>query len=112
MGAKALREVTVVADVAQSRETPVAFSNISVAKLEEELASQDLPMVLNSTPGVYATQQGGGDGDAREIASWVCRSVVARILRNAHERSLGAVSVQERRHLCARAAHRGRAGRV
>lgn len=65
MGAKALREVTVVADVAQSRETPVAFSNISVAKLEEELASQDLPMVLNSTPGVYATQQGGGDGDAR-----------------------------------------------
>ena len=22
-------------------------------------------MVLNSTPGVYATQQGGGDGDAR-----------------------------------------------
>ena len=60
-----LREVTVIADVAKTRETPVAFSNISVAKLEEELASQDLPMVMNSTPGVYATQQGGGDGDAR-----------------------------------------------
>ncbi|MDG2263627.1 MAG: TonB-dependent receptor plug domain-containing protein, partial [Flavobacteriales bacterium] len=30
-----------------------------------ELASQDIPMVLNSTPGVYATQSGGGDGDAR-----------------------------------------------
>ncbi|MCK4745454.1 MAG: TonB-dependent receptor plug domain-containing protein, partial [Bacteroidales bacterium] len=25
----------------------------------------DLPLILNSTPGVYATQQGGGDGDAR-----------------------------------------------
>ena len=35
-----LREVTVIADVAKTRETPVAFSNISVAKLEEELASQ------------------------------------------------------------------------
>ena len=29
------------------------------------MADQDLPMLLNSTPGVYATQQGGGDGDAR-----------------------------------------------
>ena len=34
-------------------------------KINEELASQDIPMVLNSTPGVYATQGGGGDGDAR-----------------------------------------------
>ena len=34
-------------------------------KINEELASQDIPMVLNSTPGVYATQTGGGDGDAR-----------------------------------------------
>ena len=41
------------------------FSNVSVKQLEEELASQDLPLVLNSTPGVYATSQGGGDGDAR-----------------------------------------------
>ena len=36
----------------------------SPLKLNEELASQDIPMVLNSTPGVYATQTGGGDGDA------------------------------------------------
>ncbi|RLD40630.1 MAG: TonB-dependent receptor, partial [Bacteroidetes bacterium] len=60
-----LKEVEIVADVAKSRETPVAFSTIKPAKLDEELASQDIPMVLNSTPGVYATQQGGGDGDAR-----------------------------------------------
>jgi len=62
---KALKEVEIVSDVARTRETPVAFSNIKPAKIEEELASQDLPMILNSTPGVYATQQGGGDGDAR-----------------------------------------------
>ncbi len=60
-----LKEVEIVADVAKSRETPVAFSTIKPATLDEELASQDIPMVLNSTPGVYATQQGGGDGDAR-----------------------------------------------
>ncbi len=60
-----LTEVVVVADIAIDRETPVAFSNVPQIKIEEELASQDLPMVLNSTPGVYATQQGGGDGDAR-----------------------------------------------
>lgn len=60
-----LNEVQVVADVAIDRKTPVAFSTIPLKKIDEELASQDIPMVLNSTPGVYATQQGGGDGDAR-----------------------------------------------
>lgn len=58
-------EVQIVADVAIARQTPIAFTNILPAKIEEELASQDIPMILNSTPGVYATQQGGGDGDAR-----------------------------------------------
>jgi hypothetical protein len=60
-----LNEVVVVADIAKERETPVAFSTIPSIKLKEELASQDLPMILNSTPGAYATQSGGGDGDAR-----------------------------------------------
>ena len=60
-----LNEVQVVADIAIDRETPVAFSTIPMKKISEELASQDIPMILNSTPGVYATQTGGGDGDAR-----------------------------------------------
>ncbi|MEY4936090.1 MAG: hypothetical protein RIS64_2449 [Bacteroidota bacterium] len=59
------KEVTVTADIARDRKTPVAFSNIPTLKLKEELAGQDLPMVLNSTPGAYATTRGGGDGDAR-----------------------------------------------
>ena len=62
---KKLSEVSVVADIAIDRKTPVAFSTINAEKIESELASQDIPMILNSTPGVYATQQGGGDGDAR-----------------------------------------------
>lgn len=62
---ESLSEAEVVADVARERETPVAFTNVLPAQIQEELGSQDLPMILNSTPGVYATQQGGGDGDAR-----------------------------------------------
>jgi len=60
-----LDEVSIVGDVARSRETPVAFTTLLPAKIEERLAGQDIPMLLNKTPGVYATQQGGGDGDAR-----------------------------------------------
>ena len=60
-----LNEVQVLVDLAKERETPVAFSSIPIKKISEELASQDIPMILNSTPGVYATQSGGGDGDAR-----------------------------------------------
>lgn len=60
-----LNEVEVVADVAKMRETPIAFSNIGAKQIQEELGTRDLPMVLNSTPGAYATQQGGGSGDAR-----------------------------------------------
>lgn len=60
-----LDEVEVVADIAKIRETPVAISTINAIQIKEELASRDIPMVLNSTPGVYATEQGGGSGDAR-----------------------------------------------
>jgi iron complex outermembrane recepter protein len=60
-----MKEVLVSADIAIDRKTPVAFSNIPTLKIKEELASQDIPMLLNSTPGAYATQSGGGDGDAR-----------------------------------------------
>jgi hypothetical protein len=60
-----LNEVQVVSDMAVDRETPVAYSNIEPAKIKEELSSQPIPMLLNSTPGVYASQQGGGAGDAR-----------------------------------------------
>jgi len=45
--------------------TPVAYTTVSKEELEVRLGSQDLPMALNTTPSVYATQQGGGAGDAR-----------------------------------------------
>ena len=43
-----LNEIQVVSDIARDRETPVAFSTIPIKKINEELASQDIPMVLNS----------------------------------------------------------------
>jgi Outer membrane cobalamin receptor protein len=60
-----LDEISIIGDVARSRETPVAFTTILPEQIEERLAGQDIPMILNKTPGVYASEQGGGDGDAR-----------------------------------------------
>ncbi len=60
-----LDEVEVVADIAKIRETPVAFSSISATKIQEELGGKDISMIANTTPGAYATSQGGGAGDSR-----------------------------------------------
>ena len=60
----ALSDVEVLASRA-SDNTPVAFTNVTKEEFETRLGSQDIPMILNTTPSVYATQQGGGAGDAR-----------------------------------------------
>jgi len=60
-----LAEIYIIADRAKERETPVAFSNVAKEEIEQQLGSRDLPLVMNSTPGVYATASGGGAGDAR-----------------------------------------------
>lgn len=57
--------VTVIADRAKERETPVAFSNVEKRGMEMRLGSRDIPLALNITPSVYATPQGGGAGDSR-----------------------------------------------
>ncbi|MYL05707.1 MAG: TonB-dependent receptor, partial [Gemmatimonadales bacterium] len=61
----AMNALEVFATRAQDRQTPVAFTNVSKAQIQNQLGSRDLPLVLNVTPSVYATQQGGGAGDAR-----------------------------------------------
>lgn len=63
--AKVMDDVVVKADAAKTRETPIAFSKLTAKQISEDLGTRDLPMVLNSTPGAYATEQGGGAGDAR-----------------------------------------------
>ena len=71
-----LQEAQVIADVAIERETPVAFSNIKPVQIQEELGSQPIPMILNTTPGVYATQAGSDDnGPSISIRGFKQRNV-------------------------------------
>jgi len=57
--------VTVISDRVKERETPVAFSNIDKKDIEFMLGSQDIPLAMNITPSVFATNQGSGAGDSR-----------------------------------------------
>ncbi len=60
-----LQEVMVVSSFARDRQTPVAISNISAETITERLGTQEFPQILQSTPSVYATRDGGGFGDGR-----------------------------------------------
>jgi len=62
--AGALDEIVVTAtSFAIGRKTPVAVSTVKAADIEAKLGNQEFPEILKSTPGVYATKQGGGYGD-------------------------------------------------
>ena len=63
-----LEEVVVssgVIDVAKERQTPVALSTVSAELISDRVGNQEFPEIMNNTPGVYATKQGGGYGDSR-----------------------------------------------
>lgn len=60
-----LSEVMVLASVAIQRKTPVALSTIDANLVTEKLGTQEFPEILQTTPGVYATKEGGGYGDSR-----------------------------------------------
>lgn len=60
-----LDAIEVFAERAVERRTPVAYTDIQKTQLQRQLGSRDIPMVLTTTPSVYATQQGGGAGDSR-----------------------------------------------
>ena len=60
-----LSEVEVIASIAIDRKTPIAVSSIGSTFIEEKASNQEFPELLKSTPGVYATKQGGGYGDSR-----------------------------------------------
>ncbi len=57
--------ISIFADRAKERETPVAFTNVQKQEMTARLGSRDIPLVLTTTPSVYATTGGGGAGDAR-----------------------------------------------
>jgi len=54
-----------VIDIAKVRETPIAVSTISASEIALKVGNMEFPEIMNKTPGVYATKQGGGYGDSR-----------------------------------------------
>jgi len=58
-------EVSVFASMAIQRKTPVALSTIDASLVEERIGTQELPEILERTPSIYATKEGGGYGDSR-----------------------------------------------
>lgn len=60
-----LQDVVVSQSVAKTRKTPVAVSTVDAPFIEAKLGGQEFPEVLKTTPGVWATKDGGGYGDAK-----------------------------------------------
>lgn len=60
-----LDDVVVTQSIARTRQTPVAVSQVNKAEIDLKLGTQELPEILNTTPGVWATKDGGGFGDAK-----------------------------------------------
>ncbi len=60
-----LKDVVITSSVAVARKTPVALSTVDPVYIEEKLGTQEFPEILKSTPGVYATKNGGGYGDSK-----------------------------------------------
>jgi iron complex outermembrane recepter protein len=60
-----VNEMKNFSDQAISGKTPVAFSELGKETITALLGSRDLPLVLNTTPSVYATADNGGAGESR-----------------------------------------------
>ena len=60
-----LVEVSVFANIAIDRKTPVPVANIQPEMIQNKLGMQEFPEIMKSTHGIYATKQGGAFGDSR-----------------------------------------------
>lgn len=60
-----LQDVVVTQSLARTRQTPVAVSQVNAMDIDLKLGTQELPEILKTTPGVWATKDGGGFGDAK-----------------------------------------------
>ena len=60
-----LNDVVITSSVAKTRVTPVAISEVNAATIDMKLGNQEFPEILKTTPGVWATKDGGGYGDSK-----------------------------------------------
>ena len=58
-------EMKTFSDQAIAGKTPVSFSEIGQETIAAELGSRDIPLIMNTTPSVYASADSGGAGDSR-----------------------------------------------
>lgn len=59
-----LEEVNILDGLAQEGISPLSFSQVKADKIQSELGDKPLPEILSFTPGVFASRDGGGSGDA------------------------------------------------
>jgi outer membrane receptor protein involved in Fe transport len=55
------KAITITANRAVERESPIAFSEISSAQLSEKYTTGDLPQLIQNIPGVFVTSAGLGE---------------------------------------------------
>ncbi len=64
-----LQEVVINAsgniDLVVDRKTPIAVSTVTAKEIALKAGNMEFPEIMNKTPSVYATKQGGGYGDSR-----------------------------------------------
>ncbi|MFZ4547734.1 MAG: TonB-dependent receptor [Bacteroidales bacterium] len=60
-----LNGINVISSFVTDRNTPIAISLIRSHTIEQKTGNQDYPEILKMTPGIYATKEGGGNGDDR-----------------------------------------------
>lgn len=65
IAANMLKDVVITQSIARTRKTPVAVSAVDAQTIDVKLGNQELPEVLKTTPGVWATKDGGGFGDSK-----------------------------------------------
>ena len=59
-----LSDITIYAQLANNRKTPIVSSTIKSIEIEEKIGASEFPMILKQTPGVHPNIQGGGWGDS------------------------------------------------
>lgn len=59
-----LQDITITGQMAVSRKTPVAVSQVTALDIEQKVVNGEFVEILKSTPGVHYNREGGGWGDA------------------------------------------------
>ncbi|MBN1155132.1 TonB-dependent receptor, partial [candidate division KSB1 bacterium] len=57
------KDITITANRAVERETPIAFNNVTGEQVANKYNTQDLPQLLEAVPGVFATTNGLGESE-------------------------------------------------